>query len=87
VPLPPLDRSTGQQLDQVAVSPDLQKAGQGDCRADDVTAGWLLDSYPPDHPAQPLRVFLHELGIDGDLAPSFLYGSEILYAVVHDRLE
>src|SRR6202043_3759160 len=62
--------SPRQQLDQVAVSPSLQQTGQTDRRPDDVTAGWLVDPYAPDQCAKSLRVFVHELGIDGDRAPT-----------------
>jgi hypothetical protein len=52
-----------------------------------VTAGWLVDPYAPDQCAKSLRVFVHELGIDGDRAPTVLDQREILHAIVHDRLE
>src|ERR1700720_3307128 len=48
VPMPPFHPSARQQLDQVAVSPSLQQAGQTDRRPADMTAGWLVDPYAPD---------------------------------------
>jgi hypothetical protein len=52
-----------------------------------VTTGWLVDPYPLDHAAKPLRIVLHELRIDGDLAPSIFNWRQVLHAIVHDSLE
>ena len=87
VPMPPPYTSARQQFDQVTVSPRLEQARQADRCTNDVTSGWLVDPYPPDHAAKPLRVFLHELGVDGDLSPSILDWREVLHAIVHDCLK
>src|SRR5207244_8665770 len=70
MPMPPLHPSARQQLDQVAVSPGLQQAGQTDRRPDDMTTGWLLDPYASEQGAKPFRVFRHEQRTDGELGPA-----------------
>ena len=87
VPMPPPYTSARQQFEQVTVPPRLEQARQADRCTNDVTSGWLVDPYPPDHAAKPLRVFLHELGVDGDLSPSILDWREVLHAIVHDCLK
>jgi hypothetical protein len=85
--MPPPHSRARQQFDQVVVSARFEQAGQADRCTNDVTAGWLLDPSPPDRCAKSLRVFIYELGIDGDLAPSIFDWRQVLHAIVHDCLE
>jgi hypothetical protein len=65
VPVPPFHPSARQQLDQVAVSPSLQQAGQTDRGPDDMTAGRLVDPDAADQRAKPL---MFSAGLEIDIA-------------------